>query len=210
MARNTVFIVRHGENLANLTREFSYKAIDYSLNDTGRRQAALTAAYFQDQRIDAIYSSPLKRASETAAIIAQPLHLPVTVLEQFREVNVGSLEGQSSPDHWAFHDHIFEGWLVHDRQEAGFPDGETLAQLIARMRNGLRAVLAGRDGQRVVVVAHGGILVASIRALCPAVTLADMEPLHVANCAITELEIEASEDTPIGTLRGWANCAHLT
>lgn len=211
MARNTVFLVRHGENPANLTGEFSYRRIDYSLNNTGRRQAQRTAAYFREQRIDAVYSSPLKRALETAQIIAQPLGLPVTVLEQFREVNVGTLEGRATQEDWALHDRIFEDWLVHDRAESTFPGGENLTQLVARVRDGLRMVVAGRDGQRLVVAAHGGILVASIRSLCPGVALADLEPLQIANCAITELELELEdgEIEHVGVLRAWASCSHL-
>lgn len=210
MTRNTIFFVRHGENPANLTREFSHRLVDYSLTATGRRQAERTAAHFQHQRIDAIYSSPLKRARETAEIIALRLTMPISIVEQFREVNVGALDGHSSPEHWKLHDSIFEDWLVRGSMESRFPEGETLTELIARMREGLQIVLAGRDGQRIVVVAHGGILVASIGALCPDVTLADLEPLFVANCAITELEIESGGDTPVGTLRGWARSAHLT
>lgn len=209
MARNTVFIVRHGENPANLTGEFSYRRIDYPLNDTGRRQAQQTAAYFRDQRINAIFSSPLKRAVETAQIIAQPLGLPVTALESFREVNVGTLEGRATQENWALHDRIFEDWLVRDQPESTFPGGENLTRLVARVRDGLRTVVAGRDGQRLVVAAHGGILVASIRALCPGTTLADLEPLRIANCAITELEIVDGETAQTGILRGWARCSHL-
>lgn len=209
MTRNTIFYVRHGENPANLTREFSHRLVDYSLTETGRRQAERTAAHFQRQRIDAIYSSPLKRARETAEIIARRLTMPVSIVEQFREVNVGSLDGQASPELWKLHDSIFEDWLVRGNMDSRFPEGETLTELIARMHDGLQTVLAGRDGQRILVVAHGGILVASMRALCPDVTLADMEPLHVANCAITEMEIETGDNLHVGTLRGWARCTHL-
>ncbi len=91
---NTIYLVRHAENTANLTKEFSHRLVDYSLTPKGILQAQQTAEYFTDKNIDEIYSSPLKRARETADIIAQKLHLPVGVVEQFREVNVGSLEGR--------------------------------------------------------------------------------------------------------------------
>ncbi len=51
-----------------------------------------TIAYFKDKHIHKVYASPLKRARETAGIIAKEFDLPVTVLEQFREINVGLLE----------------------------------------------------------------------------------------------------------------------
>src|SRR6478672_925857 len=98
----TVYIVRHGENPANINREFSYRLVDYSLTPKGVRQAEDTARFFRDKQIDAIYSSPLKRAVETAEIIAAPLGLPVALIEEFREINVGTLEEQPPTDeNWA-------------------------------------------------------------------------------------------------------------
>src|SRR5689334_548870 len=103
----TLFVVRHGENPANINREFSYKLVDYSLSEEGIRQAEETAGHFRDKGIHEIYSSPLKRALETAEIIAAPLDLPVTVVEEFRENNVGILESQPpSDENWALHDRI--------------------------------------------------------------------------------------------------------
>ena len=60
---NTLYLVRHGENRANLTKQFSYKTVDYPLTPKGVLQAQQTAEFFQDKQIDEIYASPLKRAS---------------------------------------------------------------------------------------------------------------------------------------------------
>jgi broad specificity phosphatase PhoE len=84
----TIYLVRHGENPANLTRQFSCRLVDYSLTPRGVQQAEQTALYFGRLPIGAVFASPLKRAVETATIIAQPLELEVQLLEQFREVNV--------------------------------------------------------------------------------------------------------------------------
>ncbi|MCB0162068.1 MAG: histidine phosphatase family protein, partial [Caldilineaceae bacterium] len=81
------YLVRHGENPANLTKEFSYRDVDYSLTPKGVLQAQQTAAYFRNVPVDAVVASPLKRTRETAAIIADALGLPVEVMEDFREVN---------------------------------------------------------------------------------------------------------------------------
>src|SRR5579864_5128475 len=110
---NTVYFVRHGENPANLTREFSYRLVDYPLTENGVRQAQETARYLRDRGITAVYASPLKRAMQTAQIIAAPLGLPVTVVESFREVNVGALERQlPTPETWALHDAICAAWAA--------------------------------------------------------------------------------------------------
>ena len=61
---NTIYLVRHGENRANLTKEFSYKVVDYSLTPKGALQAQQTAQFFQDKQIHEVYTSPLKRAPQ--------------------------------------------------------------------------------------------------------------------------------------------------
>src|SRR5690242_10734923 len=118
---NTIYFVRHGENPANLTREFSHHRVDYGLTLAGIRQAHETAAYFRNQGIDAVYTSPLKRARETAEIIGEALGLPVLEREDFREVNTGRLEDEPpTPENWAFHDGILHDWM-HGKPETRFP-----------------------------------------------------------------------------------------
>src|SRR6478609_932373 len=107
---NTIYLVRHGENPANILREFSYRTVDYSLTPRGVAQARQAAAFFRARPVDAIYSSPLKRARETAEEIAAALDLPIAVLEELREINVGDLEGQSTDENWVLHDAIVADW----------------------------------------------------------------------------------------------------
>ena len=108
---NRVYLVRHGENRANLTKEFSYLKVDYPLTPKGRLQSVQTAQVFAQKPIDAIYSSPLKRAFETAEIIAARLGLGVVPMENFREVNVGHLEGSSpTAEVWAQHNRVIKDW----------------------------------------------------------------------------------------------------
>src|SRR3954463_9503133 len=131
MVTNTLYLVRHGENPANLTREFSYKKIDYLLTDLGVRQAEQTAAYFAGlgngsgaQGIDAIFSSPLKRALQTAEIIGGATGHAVTVVEEFREINCGDFDGAPPTDAlWQQHDQILAAWRDGDHT-AQFPGGE--------------------------------------------------------------------------------------
>ncbi len=60
-----IYLVRHGENLANITKEFSYRTVDYPLTSKGALQAEQTAERFIGQGIGAIYASPLLRASDS-------------------------------------------------------------------------------------------------------------------------------------------------
>jgi broad specificity phosphatase PhoE len=206
---NIVYLVRHGENPANLTREFSHRRVDYALTPRGVEQARRTAHFFRDRRVDAIYTSPLRRARETAEIIAAPHGLPVWVIEGFREINVGELEVRPPTDaNWALHDAVQAAWRA-GRHEEAFPGGENYIALLARMRAGLDEALRGRDGQRIVIVGHGGIVTATIADLCAGMRADDAFAAPTPNCAITTVEVERRDGRLVGRLVEWASCAHL-
>ena len=120
---NHLYLVRHGENPANLTKEFSCKRVDYSLTLKGVLQARQTAEYFQRVPVDRIYASPLKRTRETAQIIAEPLQRTVIPLETLREVNVGDFEGEPvSMDLWGAAQYDYR-CVDGGRRPALFPRG---------------------------------------------------------------------------------------
>ncbi|HLI69418.1 MAG TPA: histidine phosphatase family protein [Ktedonobacteraceae bacterium] len=208
---NTLYLVRHGENLANITNEFSYKLVDYPLTPKGVLQAEQTAEFFKAIAIDAVYASPLKRAHETGEIIARPHALPVIVLEEFREVNVGDLERMPPTEAaWKLHNQVVDEWLKGN-PAARFPGGENFLELVERARRGLLNTTRGRSGQRIVIAAHGGILTAIVRSVCAGVST-DQTPLAgMHNCAITEIELTTDADhITCGVLRCWADVTHLS
>lgn len=87
-----------------LPSEFSHRIVDYPLTPLGWRQARCTAAYLAPFPIAAVYASPLQRARQTAACIAEPHRLPVQIIESFREVDVGHLEREvPTKAAWALH-----------------------------------------------------------------------------------------------------------
>ena len=203
----TLYLIRHGENPANITKEFSYRKVDYSLTPRGIQQAQQTAIALKNRGIEAVYSSPLKRAIETANIIAAELALPVTIIEEFREVNVGSLEDMPpTNENWQLHNDVIRGWFRGDL-ERRFPDGEDWHDLTNRMVSGLAHVLAATPHSNSVIVGHGGIFTASLPRLIPNFELSMIvrQPNH--NCSITELHLDADE---VYSLVDWANYAHLS
>jgi probable phosphoglycerate mutase len=219
MVTNTLYLVRHGENPANLTREFSYRKVDYPLTELGVRQADQTARYFASlddgQRIDAIFSSPLKRALQTAEIIGAATGHDVAVIEEFREINCGDFDGAPPTQAlWDHHDRILAAWRDGDH-EARFPGGEDYHMLLARVRSGLAQAVAGRDKHNVVIVAHGGIVGASLKDVCRDLDHDLIWRVPNRNCAVTELELHAERpdadiSTAWGVLKRWADCGHLT
>jgi broad specificity phosphatase PhoE len=212
-ATNTLYLVRHGENPANVNREFSYKIVDYSLNERGVRQAEQTAAYFSHGggvRVDAIFSSPLKRALETAEIIGAQTGHAVSVIEEFREINCGDFDGAAPTDAlWAEHDEILAAWRNGDHH-VRFPGGEDYLTLLERVRVGLAQAVAGRDGQHIVIVAHGGIVTASLKDVCRDLDHSIIQASPNRNCAITEIDLHTAEPDSWGVLKRWAFCEHLS
>ncbi len=206
---NRIYLVRHGENWANITKEFSHRKVDYSLTPKGVLQAQQTAAYFQGKEIHAVYSSPLKRALETAEIIAAPLGLPVTVLEGLREINVGDLEGQPvTAELWAFHNGVIAGWLA-GRREVAFPGGEDYNGLCCRLRASIEQMVAGRDGQSIVAVGHGGTFAAMLPDLCLDADIKRLCRSENPNCSISEILVHGHNEPLEGHLIAWASHAHL-
>jgi 2,3-bisphosphoglycerate-dependent phosphoglycerate mutase len=204
-----LYLVRHGENLANITKEFSYRAVDYPLTPKGVLQAEQTAEYFADKGVDTIYTSPLLRASQTAEIFARRLAVPVHLRETLREINVGSLEGASTPENWALYHRISAAWYA-GQAEVAFPDGEDLRMVAARFLGCAGEIVAAHPGGSIVVVGHGGVYTACIALLCPEVDLPALltQPNH--NCSITDVEATLTEDGRVqGILREWAACGHL-
>jgi broad specificity phosphatase PhoE len=204
-----LYLVRHGENLANITKEFSYRAVDYPLTPKGAIQAGQTAEHFIGQGIGAIYASPLLRARQTAEILARRIAAPVYIREALREINVGSLEGASTPENWALYSRISAAWYA-GQAEVAFPDGEDLRMVAGRFLDCLGEIVMEHSGGSAIIVGHGGVYTACIALLCPAAELPTLlsQPNH--NCSITEVEATPTEEGRVqGVLRAWAACDHL-
>ncbi|MCB0073344.1 MAG: histidine phosphatase family protein [Caldilineaceae bacterium] len=204
------YLVRHGENPANITKEFSYRDVDYSLTPKGVLQAQQTAAYFRNVPVDAVVASPLKRTRETAAIIADALGLPVEVMEDFREVNVGALE-RTPPTaaNWALHHSVMEAWFDGDH-DARFPDGEDYHIMLARIRRGLTTLTADTARRNVVVVGHGGIFTVPLKDICPNADGAKLRTLPNHNCSITHVTTTLADGDLRAHLVRWGAYDHLS
>lgn len=206
---NTIYLVRHGENLANITKELSCRKVDYPLNEKGRLQARQTAAYFRDLEVDAIFASPLKRAIETAKFIARETGCQVSVMENFRELDVGDLEDMgNSPEGWRLHFQVLREWQA-GKLDTQFPGGENYYMARDRMRAGVEQILAGRTGQKIVVVGHGGIFSASLHDLCPQADFARLLEQENHNCSVSEIVMFAVNGRWEGELVRWADFSHL-
>jgi broad specificity phosphatase PhoE len=207
---NTVYLIRHGEAFSNLSHVFSYRKIDLSLTPKGQLQARQMAAAFQQHPVDEIYASPLKRTVETAEILACSLGIPFTVIENFREVNVGDLEGLDDLEQaWRINFDTWAAW-ARGQVDLSYPGGEDWNCLYRRMVDGLYPLLEGQEERRIAVVAHGGIITATLARLVDNINFYDMFSSPSHNCSITETRLHAQDGRITGELVRWSDISHLS
>jgi broad specificity phosphatase PhoE len=150
----TILLARHGESDWNRTKRWQGFA-DRPLTELGRRQATELAERLEETELDAVYSSDLQRAKETAEIVARSKRLPVHTVRDLREVDVGSWSGLTRAEAEARYPEAYARWLQGGE---GWDDGETYDQLGERVVRAVQRIAKQHDRQRVLIVAHGGTI----------------------------------------------------
>lgn len=148
----TILLARHGETDWNRDQRFQGHA-DPPLNDAGRAQADDLATALADEDLAAVYSSPLRRAFETAEIVAAAHGLEPVAVGALREVDVGSWQGLTRAEVESRFPEQYARWLDHAQ---GWEDGESYEQMGERVVAALLELAAAHDGERILVVTHGG------------------------------------------------------
>lgn len=149
----TVYLARHGESDWNAANRFQGHS-DRPLTELGRRQAeALADALAAAEALDAVYSSPLRRALDTAAAVGARLGLEPIPVTDLREVDVGAWTGLSRAEVQERFPEAFARWL--DGGE-GWTDGESYAEMSDRVLAALLQIAGAHPDRPVLVVSHGG------------------------------------------------------
>jgi uncharacterized phosphatase len=151
-----LYLVRHGETDWNRARRIQ-GATDIPLNDLGRSQAREAGALLARRRVSAVVASPLSRAAETGAIIAEVLGLAApTHVAAIAERRYGEAEGLT-------------GTEVETRFPTGtpVPGRETRHELVARVLPALADIAREHDGGLVVVATHGAVIRAVVNHVSP-------------------------------------------
>jgi broad specificity phosphatase PhoE len=148
----TIFLARHGESDWNVEKRFQGHT-DRPLTERGREQAYALADLVAGEKIDAIYTSPLSRAQETAEIVAARAGLEPVALPELREVDTGSWSGLSRADVEARFPEGFARWRSGG---SGWEDGETYEEMAERVIGALGTVAEAHPDGRVLVISHGG------------------------------------------------------
>jgi broad specificity phosphatase PhoE len=147
-----VYLVRHGTTDWNKEEIFRGRA-DCGLNETGQAEARALAAYFEDVAMDAIYSSPLSRAAETAQAIASDRGLRVISDPAFIDIDFGEWQGLPLKEVTEKYSELYRLWRERP-QEITFPGGENLAQVRARSWQGFMRLLQENPQKTILIVSH--------------------------------------------------------
>ena len=157
----TLYLVRHGETQGNIDDK-AQGQFDVPLTETGKIQANAVAERLSDVEFDAVYSSDLQRAVDTAkAITAHHLELRIQTRSLLREYYFGDYEDMPWDEVGKTDPQLYRGWKnLRTRIDLKFPGGESMREAWERVGVVLSEILANHDqgGETILIVGHGGSL----------------------------------------------------
>lgn len=177
-----IYLVRHGESVSNVTKRYS-GITDVELSEKGREQAFMAAMKLKDAEISNIFSSPLKRALDTAKIISRENNFDmdkIAVEKSLIEVNFGIFENMTWEEMRESHLEETENWILL-RHKYKFPHGESYDDIIKRV-----SAFVDRVPDNSVVVTHFGVI-QSIMLYLKIVDDNDLWKYKISNCDIMVL-----------------------
>ncbi len=201
-----IVLIRHGETAWNAERRLQGH-IDIALNSEGLRQADALAAALAPEQVDAIYASDLLRAYQTAQALARLQDLPVQADPALRERCYGGFEGLLYAEIEQRFPREFAAWQsrnIDSVMPSGVREAETFRQFYQRCTGAILALAARHPGQRLALVAHGGVLECAYRA-ARGLSLETPRNFPVLNASVNRFTVQAG----VLTLQSWGEVGHL-
>lgn len=183
-----LLLVRHGQSVWNDEKRIQGQQ-DVPLSGKGRKQAIALGERLKGIQIQACFSSPLKRATETAELILKVSgnSVPIAAMPELMERNFGDWEGKLIDDLQLLSPHEFSQWLTAHQIPAP-PNGESMDELVRRVKQGLNRIFAAVKEGNVLVVGHSGSVKAAVCVLFQ-LPLSSFVRLKTDNASLTVLEI---------------------
>lgn len=181
-----LYLIRHGESTYNVEERIQGQS-DVPLSDLGRRQGQAVAEALAAAPIEAVYSSPLCRARDTALPIANRHGLQVRTDPRLMELNVGVFANRLRSDLADEYPAELARWLGGD-EDFVIPSGESRRQLTQRGCEAIHSIVAAGHSEAVIVT-HGGLLSVALRRL---LNLTEpLPPFALQNGSITRIAVDA-------------------
>ncbi len=150
-----IYLIRHGETDFN-NKGIYQGTLDVPLNEVGRTQAMHLREQLVHISFDAIYSSPLTRAVDTAEAIAKDRALPIVTIDALREISYGHLQGMSISERKREYAELEARWK-NDPWNVQFPNGESLESVSSRVCIAINVLLSQHMDETILISAHGHI-----------------------------------------------------
>ena len=158
--KTTLLLIRHGQTPWNTLGKVQ-GCTNINLAKEGKEQAILLKNQLKGQ-FDVIYTSPLRRALETAQIIAEPTALSPIIIEDLKEINFGTWEGMTFPQIKEQYPEAFYNWQT-DKLIGPLLDGEgSIKNVSLRAKNCISHLVQQHEGKTIAVVSHGGYIKAAL------------------------------------------------
>jgi broad specificity phosphatase PhoE len=204
-SRMRLYFVRHGESEANILRIISSRGYRYGLTARGQQQAITLAQHLQHVPISGIFSSPLRRAVETAEILARVLGRSYHITDALCEYDCGILENKSDDESWRLHRDIAEAWILPKHWHRKPDQGESFMDISNRFLPFIAHLTQDgiRTDSHIVLIGHGGLF----RLMLPLVlTNIDQQFVHEhgishTTCIIAESHPEGLKCVQWGEVR---------
>lgn len=183
----TLLVIRHGETEWNNAHRIQGGGSDVPLSAEGRRQALALALRLATTDIEAIYSSPLSRALETARLVAWPHNLEVVQEPRLREISAGNLEGVTNSELGM----TLATYLIHDAGEdlVRPPEGESLLDLKQRVWPAFTDLATVHGDGVVAVVCHYFVTLVMVCTVL-GLPLKQLDRLRLGTAGITVVHID--------------------
>ncbi|MBI2182123.1 MAG: histidine phosphatase family protein [Deltaproteobacteria bacterium] len=180
-----IVLVRHGATDWNLQGRCQ-GVTDRELSEVGVRQAEQLAALLRDESIEAVYSSALRRARQTAELISQPHNLPVMIEENIRELDHGALEGLTFNEIKQSYSEFLTRWRT-EPAEIQVPGGERLIDVAERAWVGINWITGRHPTAESIVVVSHNFPILGIVCRVTGTHLNNYRSFHLDPCSITRL-----------------------
>ncbi len=180
-----VYLIRHGESVANAAGIYQGQTFDTPLTKQGQKQAEITASIAVELGASAVFFSPLKRAMQTTSIINQNLKLELIADEKLLEINHGSWEGKTVKEFNQKELKLLNAWQ-NQPTKAKMIGGETISEVNKRWLKFATSLTEGKF----IVVTHDVVIRVAVNAAIN-LNLGSLWQYHLDNCSLTVIDLEA-------------------
>lgn len=197
--RTTLYLIRHAATDANLARPARLQGCrtDPPLAALGERQAAATRDFLAVRAIDTCYSSPLRRAIETAAIVAAPHGLTPRTVAELTECDVGNWEGLDWGTIRSRDPEAYQQYMA-DPAAFAYPGGESFTDVYRRASAAIDRLLDQHAGQSILAVTHHVVSRTYLAAML-GLPLRQARSVALDNCGISVV-VRIGDATTVSTL----------